>query len=84
MSTQKNGRTLLKGGTVVTMDPKVPNLPTGDVLVEGGRIAAVGPNLSADGAETINAAGCIVIARPGGCSPSHVARRHAPPDAGRG
>src|SRR5580658_1971555 len=61
MSTQKNGRTLFKGGTVVTMDPKLPNLPTGDVLVEGGRIAAVGPNLSADGAETINAAGSIVM-----------------------
>ena len=61
MSTQKNGRTLLKGGTVVTMDPKVPNLPTGDVLVEGGRISAVGPNLSADGAETIDAAGSIVM-----------------------
>jgi 5-methylthioadenosine/S-adenosylhomocysteine deaminase len=61
MSTQKDGRTLLKGGTVVTMDPNVPNLPTGDVLVEGGRIAAVGPNLSADGAETINAAGNIVM-----------------------
>jgi cytosine/adenosine deaminase-related metal-dependent hydrolase len=61
MSTQKNGRTLLKGGTVVTMDPRVPNLSTGDVLVEGGRIAAVGPNLPGDGAETINAAGCIVM-----------------------
>jgi 5-methylthioadenosine/S-adenosylhomocysteine deaminase len=61
MSTQKNGRILLKGGTLVTMDPKVPNLSTGDVLVEGGRIAAVGPNLSADGAETIDAAGSIVM-----------------------
>ena len=61
MSTQKNGRTLFKGGTVVTMDPRVPNLSTGDVLVEGGRIAAVGPNLPGDGAETINAAGCIVM-----------------------
>ncbi|WP_158931143.1 hypothetical protein [Acidisphaera sp. S103] len=48
MSTQKTGRTLFKGGTIVTMDPNVPHLSTGDVLVEGGRIVAVGPNLSAD------------------------------------
>lgn len=61
MSTQKTGRTLFKGGTVVTMDPNVSNLSTGDVLVEGGRIVAVGPNLSADYAETIDAAGCIVM-----------------------
>ena len=27
---------------VVTMNPKVPNLAAGDVLVEDGRIAAVG------------------------------------------
>jgi 5-methylthioadenosine/S-adenosylhomocysteine deaminase len=61
MSTQQNRRTLFKGGIVVTMDPNVPNLPVGDVLVEGGRIAAVGANIPADGAETINAAGCIVM-----------------------
>jgi 5-methylthioadenosine/S-adenosylhomocysteine deaminase len=31
-------RTLLfKGGTIVTMDANVPNLATGDVLVEGDR-----------------------------------------------
>jgi cytosine/adenosine deaminase-related metal-dependent hydrolase len=61
MSTQKNGRTLFKGGTIVTMDPRVPNLPIGDVLVEGGLIAAVGANLSADDSETINASGSIVM-----------------------
>ena len=61
MSKQQNGRTLFKGGTIVTMDPKVPNLPIGDVLVDGGRIAAVGPNLCADGADVIDAAGSIVM-----------------------
>ncbi len=61
MSTHENRRTLFKGGTVITMDPKVPNLPIGDVLVDGGRIAAVGANISADGAESVNAAGCIVM-----------------------
>jgi 5-methylthioadenosine/S-adenosylhomocysteine deaminase len=60
MST-KNGRTLFKAGTVVTMDPSVPNLATGDVLVDGDRIAAVGANIAADGAEVIDAAGSIVM-----------------------
>jgi len=61
MSKQKNGRILFKGGTIVTMDPKVPNLSTGDVLVDGGRIAAVGANVQADGAEIIDATGSIVM-----------------------
>jgi len=42
MSSRKNSRFLFKGGMVITMNPKVPNLATGDVLVEDGRIAAVG------------------------------------------
>ncbi|UIN22632.1 amidohydrolase family protein [Herbaspirillum frisingense] len=54
-------RILFKGGTVVTMDPKVPNLVTGDVLVEGGRIVAVGPQLAVDDAEVIDASGHIVM-----------------------
>jgi 5-methylthioadenosine/S-adenosylhomocysteine deaminase len=61
MSKPNNGRTLFKGGTIITMDPKVPNLATGDVLVEGGRIAAVGVNLQVDGAEVIDATGSIVM-----------------------
>src|SRR6202161_3445001 len=61
MSQQNNGRTLFKGGTIVTMDPKVPNLSTGDVLVDSGRIAAVGVNLQADGADVIDASGSIVM-----------------------
>src|SRR6201994_1151112 len=61
MKTQNNSRTLFKGGTVITMDASVPNLATGDVLVEGSRIAAVGVNLKTDGAEVINATGTIVM-----------------------
>jgi 5-methylthioadenosine/S-adenosylhomocysteine deaminase len=61
MNKQTSGRTLFKGGTIITMDPKVPNLSTGDVLVDGGRIAAVGANLQADGAEVIDATGSIVM-----------------------
>ena len=40
-------RTLLKGGTVLTLDPKVGNHRQADVLIEGARIAEVGPNLKA-------------------------------------
>jgi 5-methylthioadenosine/S-adenosylhomocysteine deaminase len=54
-------RTLFKGGTIVTMGAKVPNLVTGDVLVEGDRILAVGANISAEGAQVIDAAGNIVL-----------------------
>src|SRR5580658_4453878 len=61
MSAQKNGRTLFKGGAVVTMDSTVPNLATGDVLVDGDRIAAVGANLQVDDTQVIDATGSIVM-----------------------
>jgi 5-methylthioadenosine/S-adenosylhomocysteine deaminase len=54
-------RTLFKGGTIVTMDAQVPNLMTGDVLVEGDRIVAVDANLRADNAAVIDATGAIVL-----------------------
>jgi 5-methylthioadenosine/S-adenosylhomocysteine deaminase len=52
---------LFKGGTVITMDANIPHLATGDVLVEGERIAAVGAHLHAGDAEVIDATGCIVM-----------------------
>jgi 5-methylthioadenosine/S-adenosylhomocysteine deaminase len=61
MSSQKNSRTLFKRGTVVTMDANVPNLASGDVLVENDRIVAVAASLQADGAEVIDATGSIVM-----------------------
>ena len=54
-------RTLFKGGLVITMDDRVHNLESGDVLVEGERIIAVGPNLQAEGATIIEAKGHIVM-----------------------
>lgn len=53
--------TLFKGGTIVTMDDAIPNLSTGDVLVEGDRIANIGTDLQADDARVIDAAGHIVM-----------------------
>ncbi|MFJ2239348.1 amidohydrolase family protein [Streptomyces sp. NPDC087859] len=57
-------RVLLTGAAVVTMDPVIGVLDEGDVLIEGDVIAAVGPDLRAQGtiadAVVIDAAGCIV------------------------
>jgi cytosine/adenosine deaminase-related metal-dependent hydrolase len=53
---------LIKGGAIVTMDSVLGDLARGDVLIEGDRIAAIGPALSAPpGTETIDAAGMIVM-----------------------
>jgi 5-methylthioadenosine/S-adenosylhomocysteine deaminase len=61
MTMHTKARTLLKGGTVITMDAAVPNLTTGDVLVEGDRIVAIGATIQADDAEVIDASGSIVM-----------------------
>jgi cytosine/adenosine deaminase-related metal-dependent hydrolase len=54
-------RTLLKNGTVITVDKELGNFMQADVLIEGSKIAAVGPNLKADGAEVISAENMIVM-----------------------
>ncbi len=54
-------RTLLKNGCVLTIDRKIGNFPQADVLIEGSKIAAVGPNLSAADAEVIDASNTIVM-----------------------
>ena len=54
-------RTLLRGGTVVSMDPAVGDLPSGDVLIEDGRIAAVAARVDVPDAEIVSAAGRIVL-----------------------
>ncbi|MEU9866757.1 MULTISPECIES: amidohydrolase family protein [Actinomadura] len=53
---------LLTNGLVIDTAPEPTVLGTADVLVEDGRIAAVGPDLAApDGAETMDATGRIVM-----------------------
>ncbi|MGW6796725.1 amidohydrolase family protein [Streptomyces chartreusis] len=54
-------RTLIRGGYVATMDPELGNLVSGDVLIDGDTIAAVGQNIHAEGAEIVDAAGKLVI-----------------------
>jgi 5-methylthioadenosine/S-adenosylhomocysteine deaminase len=55
------GRTLISGGTVLSLDPKLGDFDTGDVLIEGDRIIAVGPGLSNGEVEVIDASGMIVM-----------------------
>jgi 5-methylthioadenosine/S-adenosylhomocysteine deaminase len=54
-------RFLLKSGAIVTMDPDVPNLERGDLLIEDDRIAAIAPAIAADDAEVIDASRAIVM-----------------------
>jgi len=56
-----SGKTLIRGGTVLSMDPTLGDLPTGDVLIEGEKILAVGPDLSNGEVEVIDAEGMIVM-----------------------
>jgi dihydropyrimidinase len=53
--------TVIKGGTIVTHDLTYK----ADVLIEGGRIAAIGPGLQGD--TELDATGCFVM--PGGIDP---------------
>ncbi len=43
------------------MDPALGDFKQADVLLEGSRIAAVGPNIDAPDAEIVNASGMIVM-----------------------
>jgi cytosine/adenosine deaminase-related metal-dependent hydrolase len=63
-SGKRDRRYIIRGGAVMTMDPSMPNkgeFPKADVLVEGKKIVAVGPNLHAGGAAEIDARGKIVM-----------------------
>jgi len=51
---------IIRSGHVVTMDPELGDIPGGDVLVSGGRIAAVGPGLDAPGARELDGREMIV------------------------
>src|SRR5919201_3670462 len=60
-SGQPGRRYIIRGGAVMSMDPKVGNFVKADVLVEGNKIQKIGPNLSAGGADVIDATGRIVM-----------------------
>ena len=54
-------KVLIKGGTVLTMDPGLGNFKKADVLIEGTKISAVGENLNSNGAEVVDASNTIVM-----------------------
>src|SRR5919198_5963523 len=54
-------RLLIRGGTVLTMDPAIGDLTPGEVLIEDGAIAAVAPRLEAGDAELIDLENSIVL-----------------------
>lgn len=55
------GEYVIRNGYVVTMERGTGDIPRGDVHVRNGAIVAVGPSVSAPGAEVIDAANMIVM-----------------------
>jgi cytosine/adenosine deaminase-related metal-dependent hydrolase len=60
-SGRRGRRYIIRGGSVMSMDPKVGDFAEGDVLVQGKKILAVGRNLHAGDADVIDARGRIVM-----------------------
>src|SRR5262245_50349721 len=55
------GELIIRGATVLTMDPAVPDLAAGDVHVRDGAIVAVAAKVEAPAAQVIDGAGMIAI-----------------------
>ncbi len=53
--------TLIRGADLLTLDPTRGEVRARDVLIRDERIAAIGENLRAEGAEVIDAAGMILM-----------------------
>jgi cytosine/adenosine deaminase-related metal-dependent hydrolase len=54
-------RTLIKGGTILSMDERVGNHGVGDVLIDGSKIVEVAARIDAPDAAVIDATGHIVM-----------------------
>ena len=54
-------RTLITGGTVLSLDPAIGELRRGDVLLDGSVIVEVAERIDAPGAEVIDATDRIVL-----------------------
>ena len=55
------GEYLIRGATIITMDPTIGDLPVGDIHVRDGAIVAIGRDLRAPGAESIDARNMIAM-----------------------
>jgi len=54
-------RILLRGGVVLSLDPRVGDFEKADVLIDGKLIADIRPNISAPDAEVVDCSGAIVM-----------------------
>jgi cytosine/adenosine deaminase-related metal-dependent hydrolase len=54
-------RTLIKGPAILSMDATIGDMRSGDVLIEGDRIAAVAPSIAADDAIVIEGAQMLLL-----------------------
>src|SRR5215475_4496940 len=54
-------RILLRGGVVLSLDPKVGDFDKADVLIDGKKIVEVAPTVSAGDAEIVDCSGTIVM-----------------------
>src|SRR5574338_1547168 len=61
ISLPPRGEFVVRGATVLTMDPAVPDLASGDIHVRDGAIVAVAPKIAAPGAQVIDGAGMICV-----------------------
>jgi hypothetical protein len=57
--------TLIKGATILSMDPKLGDITDGDVLIDGSKIVEVGHNIEAPNADLVDAKDMILM--PGMC-----------------
>jgi 5-methylthioadenosine/S-adenosylhomocysteine deaminase len=55
------GKTLLKGGAILSMDPAIGTLRQGDLLIEGQRIVDIQDVIDADDCEVFDASGMVVM-----------------------
>jgi 5-methylthioadenosine/S-adenosylhomocysteine deaminase len=54
-------RKVLRGGIVLSLDPKVGDFERADVMISGKKIVAVGPDLGRGGGQAIDCSGAIVM-----------------------
>ncbi|HJU81229.1 MAG TPA: amidohydrolase family protein [Acidimicrobiia bacterium] len=54
-------RKVIKGGTILTLDPNLGDFSKGDVVIEGEEIVAVGPGQANGEVDVIDATGMIVL-----------------------
>lgn len=54
-------RTLIRNATIISVDPEVGDFHSGDILIDGEKIAEIGPKIEADDAEIVDATHMIAI-----------------------